>query len=311
MMARRSQRDDPELLRGQLVALLTDFENELRSTELRLKVRALIPAFHLLRDLGSSLITGDDGDAARDRILLYFKKYPFTVIAGEELMVVAGIQDWPRRTRELRVQFGWFIVSGSTVREMYEEGEFQVEGIDPYRIRPDHYVLLNKKQDREAAHRWNLANSIRKKQASTKSRILEYFRSNTGRNVTGEELRYVAKNKTEWARRVRELRTEEGWPVVTKANGRPDLPVGVYILEADRQSPEHDRTVPDSVRREVLRRDNYTCTSCGWRHEEWNPSDPRHLELHHVEPHVRGGENEESNLVTLCVVCHDKVHCVG
>jgi hypothetical protein len=31
-----------------------------------------------------------------------------------------------------------------------------------------------------------------------------------------EELKYLAKDKKEWARRVRELRTEQGWPIVTK-----------------------------------------------------------------------------------------------
>ncbi len=59
---------------------------------------------------------------------------------------------------------------------------------------------------------------------------------------------------------------------------------------------------------EVLRRDGYKCTKCNWSHEEWNRSDPRHLELHHVKPHVKGGENTEANLTTLCTVCHDDVH---
>jgi 5-methylcytosine-specific restriction endonuclease McrA len=254
------------------------------------------------------LIPAKRGDAARDRIILYLKKYPFTVIAGDELMVVAGIQDWPRRTRELRVQFGWFIVTGNTAKEMHAEDEFPAEKIDPTQMRPDDYALLSEEQDREAAHRWNLANSIRKKKASVKSRILEYLRANAGSQVTGEELRYVAGNKTEWARRVRELRTEEGWPVATRSNGRPDLGVGMYVLEADRQSPKHDRRIPDETRRKVLRRDGYRCTSCEWNHQEWNPSDPRHLEIHHVKPHVEGGESEYDNLISLCVVCHDRVH---
>ena len=129
-----------------------------------------------------------------------------------------------------------------------------------------------------------------------------------GRGVTGEELRYVAGDKTEWARRVRELRTEFGWPVATKSTGRPDLGIGVYVLQADRQSPEHDRHIPDDVRREVLRRDGYKCCTCSWSHNEWNPSDPRHLELHHVTHHASGGENIKENLTTLCTVCHDKRH---
>jgi hypothetical protein len=92
---------------------------------------------------------------------------------------------------------------------------------------------------------------------------------------------------------------------------RPDLSIGVYVLQSDRQSPEHDRHIPDEVRREVLRRDNYMCKTCRWSHGEWNPSDPRHLELHHKKSHVSGGENVEGNLKTLCTVCHDKVHRSG
>jgi hypothetical protein len=76
------------------------------------------------------------------------------------------------------------------------------------------------------------------------------------RGKTGEN-GYVANEKTEWARRVRELRTELGWPVVTKVTGRPDLSVGVYVLEQDRQSPVHDRKIPDPVRAAVLTRDDH------------------------------------------------------
>ena len=129
-----------------------------------------------------------------------------------------------------------------------------------------------------------------------------------GEKITGEELRYIAKDRSEWARRVRELRTEFGWPIVTKNTGRPDLEIGVYLLEADRQSPEHDRLIPDPVKREVLRRDKYKCKNCGWSHKEWNRSDPRHLELHHIQFHADGGQNIEENLLTVCTVCHDEIH---
>jgi 5-methylcytosine-specific restriction endonuclease McrA len=43
-----------------------------------------------------------------------------------------------------------------------------------------------------------------------------------------------------------------------------------------------------------------------------SPSDPRHhLELHHLEAHVKGGENAAENLITVCNVCHDKIHRKG
>lgn len=305
--AKNRKQADPETVRRKIEGLIKNFEAELRSGELRSKVLALIPIFQGLRDLGKALIPAEYASAARDRILYYFRKYPRTIINGDELLVVSGIQEYARRLRELRVQCGWAIASGVTIKEMREDEEVPDE---LKAMKPSEYVLLDTEQDREAAHRWNTANTIRKQGGSVRDKILKFLRANVGRGVTGEELRYVAGDKTEWARRVRELRTEFGWPVATKSTGRPDLAVGVYVLQADRQTFQHDRHIPDDVRREVLRRDGYKCKQCGWSHEEWNPSDPRHLELHHIEHHAKGGQNVEENLKTLCTVCHDKVHKV-
>ncbi len=298
---------DSEAIRRRVEELIRNFESELQTVELRPKVLALVPIFHSLRDLGKALIPSEYASAARDRILYYFRKYPGIVIAGDELLVVSGIQEYARRVRELRVQLGWAIASGVTLKEMNEDQDVDIPS-ELKAMKPNDYALLNEVQDRDAAHRWNVANAIRKERGSVRDKILKYLRANVGKAVTNEELRYVAGNKTEWARRTRELRTEFGWPIVTKSTGRPDLAVGVYVLQADRQSPEHDRHIPDDIRREVLRRDGYRCKECDWSHEVWNPSDPRHLELHHVKYHADGGENSKDNLTTLCTVCHDKTH---
>ena len=308
MTARRPKRAEPEELKARLHQLLEHF-SELDSRDLRARVRALVPAFRTLRDLGCSLVPPEAGTAARDRILHYLRSYPNTLIPGEELAVVSGIQEWARRVRELRVQFGWKIATGVTLGEMKGQGDLYTDESGPLPdLAPHDYVLLSAAQDRDAAHRWHVANQIRKREISVKHKILEFLRANVGRQVTGEELRYVAGDRSEWARRVRELRTEEGWPVATRVSGRPDLPIGVYLLEADRQSPPHDRDVPDAIRREVLRRDNYRCLSCEWDHDLWNPSDPRHLEIHHIRAHKNKGDNVEENLVTVCTVCHDEIH---
>jgi len=309
MTKKQGDREQPDLerIRQKVTNLIENFESELRSGELRSKVLALIPVFHELRELGKGLIPADSATSARERILYYFQKYPYTVIKGDELLVISGIQEYARRVRELRVQFGCAIASGVTIKEMQEAGSDNVQG-DFKSMKPDDYVLLNVEEDREAAYRWNMAHGIRNQGGSVRARILAFLKENVGCGVTNEELRYVAGNKTEWARRVRELRTEHGWPILTRDTGRPDLGVGVYLLEADRQSPEHDRVIPDSVRREVLRRDGYTCQKCGWSQNNWNRSDPRHLELHHIQYHIKGGKNVEENLRTLCTVCHDKVH---
>lgn len=305
--AKAGKQADPEAIRRKLEDLLRNFEADLRSGELRRKVLALIPIFRALRRLGKALMPEEYASAAMERILSYFRKYPGTIINTDELMVISGIQEYARRVRQLRVEFGWAIASGVTIKAMREDQKEEVPD-ELKGMRPTDYVLLSTDQDRDAAHRWNSANTIRKRRASVSDKILEFLRLNVGRGVTNEELRYVASNRTEWARRVRELRTEYGWPIATKTTGRPDLAVGVYVLQADRRSPEHDRHIPDDVRGEVLRRDGFRCGECGWSHEEWNPSDPRHLELHHVRHHARGGGNEKENLKTLCTVCHDRIH---
>ncbi len=318
-MARRSQpNEQPEALREALVELLTNFAAELKKSDLRPKVLALIPAFHKLRDLGSSLIPKTEAPSARDRIIAYLKRYPMTIIDGDELMVVSGIGEWARRVRELRVQFGWWIYSGVTFKDMAEDQPEDAAslkdalGVDPSKIKPDQYVLMRAEQDRHGAHRWNVLNDVRKKKASVKDKIIEYFRKNVGEQITGEELKYLAKDKKEWARRVRELRTEEGWPIATKNSGREDLAVGVYVLEEDRQSFEHDRHIPDPVRVAVLQRDGFKCVKCGWNRSMLSPDDPRKfLELHHVQHHKDKGENTVENLITLCNVDHDEVHRKG
>jgi hypothetical protein len=299
---------------------LTNFAEELRKFDLRAKVIALIPAFHKLRDLGSSLISKDEAASARDRVIAYFRRYPRTVINGDELMVVSGIAEWARRLRELRVQFGWSIFSGVTFRQIADEANDAQDpqeavgieaalGIHPSRIKPDQYVLMREEQDRRAAHRWNVLNEVRRKKASVSDKVIEYFRRNVGEEITGEELRYLAKDRNEWARRVRELRTEQGWPIVTKNSGRTDLAIGVYVLEEDRQAYAHDRVIPDTVRVEVLERDGHQCVRCGWSRAMLSRDDPRRmLELHHVRHHIDKGENIAENLITLCNVHHDEEH---
>jgi len=303
-----TRNDETDKIKQELLQLLQNFESELGTGDLRSRIIALIPVHKRLLSLGCSLIPNEIAPSARERILHYFLSYPFTIISKEELAIVAGIGEWARRLRELRVEHGWSIVNGITAKQMKDEGEFPLDTIDVSNMRPDEYILLSIKQDREASYRWNVAKTIRSSNKGTRSKILQFFRENVGMPITGEELRYVANNATEWARRVRELRTEYGWPIVTKNNGRPSLPVGTYLLEQDRQSPEHDRIISDSVRGEVLRRDEYRCQRCSWTHGIWNPSDPRHLELHHIRAHAEGGDNTESNLITLCTVCHDLWH---
>ena len=310
-MARRSRTADPELLRLRLIDLLEGFQAHLQAGTLREQVVALIPASETLRDLGASLVPSDFGTSGRDRILAYLRSQTGCVIAGSELMIVSGIGDYPRRIRELRKEDGWPILSGNTAREMRqarEDGAIEGDDSTPP-MGTDDYLLVEDLQDRDAAFRWQTANRIRRGPGGIQAKLLEFFRANVGRRVTSEELRYVSNDKSEWARRTRELRTEEGWPIITRYSGDPDLPVGVYVLAEDKQAPVHDRHISELVRRAVLERDAWTCQwlACGWSKARADV-DPRFLEAHHIEHHAHGGSNEEDNLVTLCNLHHDEVH---
>lgn len=276
--------------------------------DLRNQVRSLVPLFEELQDLGKSLVAAGSSLSAQERILKYFLSNPGVPIHYKEVAIVAGISEWARRIRELRVEHGWRILNGAELRDMIAEGEYEDEGLTLEKVGREDYILFTAKQDREAAFRWKLANQIRRKETGAKQKILEFLRKNVGKPVRGDELRYVTNNVSNWARRVRELRTEEGWPISTYASGRPDLPIGEYLLEEDRQIPRHDRRIPDSTRRAVLMRDKYTCQKCSWNHSLWNRSDPRFLEVHHVRFHSEGGDSQPGNLITYCNVCHDEIH---
>lgn len=291
-----------------LLRKANDFSLTFGSSDLRKQVLALVPMVKQAQKFGSLLISNSIATSARNRILFYFRSYQGEIINGDELLAIAGISEWARRVRELRVQEGWAITSGKVLNEMARSGDLDLDSFGVPKFRPEHYVLLSGVQDREAAHRWHSANQIRKESSSAKDRILKYLQENVGKEVSSEELFYVAKT-SEWARRTRELRTEDGWRIYTNQSGRPDLASGFYVLESLEQAYPHDRRIPDAVRVKLLIRDDYCCQRCGWHREMSAPGDPRvRLEPHHVEHHCDGGSNELENLLSLCNVCHDQVH---
>jgi hypothetical protein len=170
-------------------------------------------------------------------------------------------------------------------------------------------MLVDPQADADAARRWHVANRIRRSGTSSKKRVLRYLMENVGRVLTTEELAYVAKDAKQYARRTRELRTEDGYGIATRFTGRPDLKVGQYILQSeDRIAEPHDRRIKEEAQRVVYARDNNTCRVCGWNIDRWSAADPRILELHHLEHHKHGGKNVAKNLIVICNKCHDEVH---
>lgn len=141
----------------------------------------------------------------------------------------------------------------------------------------------------------------------SRSKLRSHFLKNLGRIMTSDELRKVAGGKSEWARRVRELRTEEGFQILTH-NDRSDLKPGQYLLEDSDPKPAFERSISKETRAFVLDRNGYTCQSCGAVAGEPHPSDPsRRTRLHigHVIDKSLGGSDDPGNLKAICSICNE------
>ena len=140
-----------------------------------------------------------------------------------------------------------------------------------------------------------------------RAKLRAYFLANLGRVMDSTELRPVAGNISEWARRVRELRTEEGFLILTH-NDRADLKPGEYLLESAKPQPAFARGISKETRAFVLDRNGFTCQMCGAVAGEPHPYDPtRKTRLHigHVIDKSMGGSDDAANLKAICSVCNE------
>jgi hypothetical protein len=142
----------------------------------------------------------------------------------------------------------------------------------------------------------------------SKERIREFLKTHVGEVVSSIQLRDAAgPSVSEWARRVRELREDEGWKILTH-NDRADLRPGEYLLvEAP---PELKialaRSISAKLRAEVFDRNGFTCQMCGLTPGDTDPYTGRKVRLHvgHIVDKNLGGKDELSNLRTLCSTCN-------
>ncbi len=140
-----------------------------------------------------------------------------------------------------------------------------------------------------------------------RGKLRAHFLANIGRVMDSDELRPIAGNQSEWARRVRELRTEEGYLILTH-NDRSELKPGQYLLETSTPQPAFERAISKETRAYVLDRNGFTCQMCGAVAGEPHPYDPtRKTRLHigHIIDKSKGGNDEPSNLRAICSVCNE------
>jgi hypothetical protein len=157
------------------------------------------------------------------------------------------------------------------------------------------------------ADRTNTNESQPKVSRGARARLRAYFLDNLGRVMSADELRLIAGNISEWARRIRELRTEEGFLILTH-NDRADLKPGEYLLETGKPQPAFARGISKETRAFVLDRNGFTCQMCGAVAGEPHPFDPsRKTRLHigHVIDKSLGGSDDATNLKAICSVCNE------
>jgi 5-methylcytosine-specific restriction endonuclease McrA len=148
---------------------------------------------------------------------------------------------------------------------------------------------------------------MRKK--GSKARIREFLLAHIGQVITSKQLRDAAgKGVSEWARRVRELREQEGWQIVTH-NDSTDLKPGQNFLSEKpptRPSVTFARGISAKLRAQVLDRNGFTCQMCGLTPGDIDPATSRKVRLHlgHIRDKSLGGLDELSNLRALCSSCN-------
>lgn len=143
---------------------------------------------------------------------------------------------------------------------------------------------------------------------SAKSRIKEFLRANVGQVVSSAQIRDAAgTGVSEWARRVRELREDEHWPILTH-NDNANLSPGQYMLASE--PPEKylvfARGISAKLRAQVLDRNGSVCQTCGITPDEIDPNTGRKARLHmgHIVDKSTGGKDDLANLRAQCSTCN-------
>jgi hypothetical protein len=146
-----------------------------------------------------------------------------------------------------------------------------------------------------------------KKTSGSKELILNYFLANIGKVLESKEIQTASGGAVEWARRVRELRNEEGYQILSNKD-RSDLKPGQYLLETVVRVPAFKRGISKETRAWVLERNGYTCQMCGVAAGDLDPIGgprPVRLTMGHIKDKSKGGDDTPQNLRAICTNCNE------
>jgi hypothetical protein len=142
----------------------------------------------------------------------------------------------------------------------------------------------------------------------SKEKIRQFLLENIGRVIESHELYEASGRRGQYGRRTRELREQEGWPILTH-NDDASLKPGQYLLQAAppaKGALKFSGGISAKLRAEVLDRNGFTCQMCGLTPGDIDPATGRKVRLHlgHIKDKSLGGKDELSNLRALCSTCN-------
>ncbi len=141
----------------------------------------------------------------------------------------------------------------------------------------------------------------------SKQLILEYFLQNIGEVLESKDNQKASGGAVEWARRVRELRNEEGYQILSHKD-RVNLKPNQYLMETDKRVPAFAREISKETRAWVLERNGYTCQMCGVAAGDPDPLGSNRtvrLTMGHILDKSKGGDDSAQNLRAVCTNCNE------
>ena len=139
-----------------------------------------------------------------------------------------------------------------------------------------------------------------------KAGIRAYLLARIGQKVHNSELFEASGRQSEYTRRIRELRTEEGWDIQSHRDAE-DLRPDEYRLTSpppEKPPTRFARRISQKTRALVLQRNGMTCQMCGAGPGDVVMGKRVQLVVDHIDPKLAGGSEELTNLRTMCDVCN-------
>ncbi|MDI1227077.1 MAG: HNH endonuclease [bacterium] len=148
----------------------------------------------------------------------------------------------------------------------------------------------------------------KQKKDGSKQKIRNFLLENMGRVIESHELQTAADGKVQYSRRLRELRDNEGWKILSH-HDTTTLKPGQYLLKEKppvKPDVKFGKGISAKLRAEVLDRNGFTCQMCGLTPYDVDPATGRNVRLHlgHIKDKSLGGKDELANLRALCSSCN-------